>query len=61
MLNLESRPMEGRSWEYFFHIDLTGNLEDPNVRQGLQDVAEYSAYCKILGNYVAWLMGSKRK
>ena len=53
MLNLESRPMEGRSWEYFFHIDLTGNLEDPNVRQGLQDVAEYSAYCKILGNYVA--------
>ena len=27
MLNLESRPMEGRSWEYFFHIDLTGNLE----------------------------------
>jgi chorismate mutase/prephenate dehydratase len=53
MLNLESRPMEGRSWEYFFHIDLTGNLEDPNVRQGLQDVAEYSAYCKILGNYVS--------
>ena len=53
MLNLESRPMEGRSWEYFFHIDLTGNLADPNVRQGLQDVAEYSAYCKILGNYVA--------
>ncbi len=53
MLNLESRPMEGHSWEYFFHIDLTGNLEDPNVRQGLQDVAEYSAYCKILGNYVA--------
>ncbi|MBR1495277.1 MAG: chorismate mutase [Acidaminococcaceae bacterium] len=53
MLNLESRPMEGRSWEYFFHIDLTGNLEDPKVRQGLQDVAEYSAYCKILGNYVS--------
>ena len=53
MLNLESRPMEGRSWEYFFNIDLTGNLEDPKVRQGLQDVAEYSAYCKILGNYVS--------
>ncbi len=52
MMNLESRPMEGRSWEYFFHIDLTGNLEDPRVRQGLQDVSEYSAYCKILGNYV---------
>ena len=28
MLNLESRPMEGRSWEYFFHIDLTGNGRD---------------------------------
>ena len=52
MFNLESRPMEGRSWEYFFHIDLTGNLDDPRVQKGLQDVAEYSAYCKILGNYV---------
>ena len=58
MFNLESRPMEGRSWEYFFHIDLTGNLDDPRVRKGLQDVAEYSAYCKILGNYVGDRVGT---
>lgn len=36
-----------------FHIDLTGNLDDPKVRQGLQEIAEHSAYCKILGNYVS--------
>ena len=53
MTNLESRPIDGRSWEYFFHIDLTGNLDDPKVRQGLQEIAEHSAYCKILGNYVS--------
>ena len=30
MLNIESRPMEGKSWEYFFHVDLMGNLEVEN-------------------------------
>lgn len=53
LVNLESRPMEGKSWEYFFHIDLTGNLGDPKVREGLQEVSRYSTFCVILGNYVS--------
>ena len=53
LVNLESRPMEGKSWEYFFHIDLTGNLSDPGVARSLQELARYSTYCIVLGNYVA--------
>ena len=53
MMNLESRPMVGKSWEYFFFIDLTGNLLDPVVKDVFAEIQETSTYCKILGNYVA--------
>ena len=53
MMNLESRPIEGKSWEYFFHIDLAGNLAEKRVREAIDKVMETCAYCKILGNYKA--------
>lgn len=53
MVNLESRPIEGKSWEYFFHIDLTGNLSDPVVQEALTKLEGQCSYCKVLGNYVA--------
>lgn len=53
IMNLESRPIEGKSWEYFFHIDLVGNLREERVRQALEQLSDSCAYCKILGNYPA--------
>ncbi len=54
LLNLESRPMEGKSWEYFFYIDVTGNLSDPLVVDLMEEIAGKCTYCKILGNYKAF-------
>lgn len=54
MMNLESRPMEGKSWEYFFYIDLSGNLQDPLVKDVMSEIQEKSTYCKVLGNYKAF-------
>lgn len=54
MMNLESRPMVGKSWEYFFYIDVTGNLGDPLVADVLDEVKAKSTYVKILGNYRAY-------
>lgn len=51
LMNLESRPMIGKSWEYFFHIDLKGNLNDPAVKDALEVVRENCTLFKILGNY----------
>lgn len=53
MLNIESRPIEGRPWEYFFHIDISGNLADATVQEALQEVQQHTTDCKILGNYQA--------
>ena len=52
MLNIESRPLEGKSWEYFFHIDISGNLIDANVQKALNEI-EVDGSCRVLGNYVA--------
>ncbi len=51
LTNLESRPIEGKSWEYFFHIDLMGNLADTNVQETVRMLSDNCAYFKILGNY----------
>ncbi len=53
MLNIESRPIQGKSWEYFFHIDLDGNMQDQAIKDALKILASHCAYCKVLGNYVA--------
>lgn len=51
MTHLESRPMEGRPFEYFFHIDVTGRLDDPSTAHALKGLASMCTYFKILGNY----------
>lgn len=53
LINLESRPMEGKPWEYFFYIDVTGDLRDNAVKDALEEVEKNCSYCKILGNYQA--------
>ena len=53
MTNIESRPIPERTWEYYFHMDITGHLTDPAVRQALADLPEDTTECKILGNYPA--------
>ena len=51
MTHLESRPIEGRPFEYFFHIDVMGSMKDPGVVRTLQALERTCKYFKILGNY----------
>jgi len=51
MMNLESRPMGSNNWEYYFFIDVTGNLQDPVVKDLMNEIQGNITYCKILGNY----------
>jgi len=53
MLNIESRPMPNKNWEYMFFIDFQGNLHDQRVKNALADLSENSIYVKVLGNYKA--------
>ena len=51
MNKIESRPIEGRNWEYRFFIDIDGNLSDSAVKNALRGLREEARNMKILGNY----------
>ena len=51
MTKIESRPIDGRDWEYRFFIDIEGNLADGAVKNALRGLRDEAANMKILGNY----------
>ena len=51
MTKIESRPLEGRNWEYRFFIDFEGNLSDSAVKNALRGLRDEARNMKILGNY----------
>ena len=51
MCKIESRPVEGRNWEYRFFVDIEGNLADPAVKNAIRGLREEARNLKILGNY----------
>ena len=51
MNRIESRPIEGRNWEYRFFVDFDGNLSDSAVKNALRGLREEAINMRILGNY----------
>ena len=51
MTKIESRPIQGKNWEYRFFIDIEGNLNDGAVQNALNGLSEETSKLKILGNY----------
>lgn len=51
MTRIESRPIQGRNWEYQFFIDFDGNLKDAAVQNALRGLKEETLDLKIFGNY----------
>ena len=51
MTKIESRPIEGKTWEYRFFVDLEGNMGDAAVKNAIRGLREESKSLKILGNY----------
>ncbi|MGE5629570.1 MAG: bifunctional chorismate mutase/prephenate dehydratase [Caulobacteraceae bacterium] len=51
LMKLESRPLEGKAWEYFFYIDFGGNINEEGTRSILKDIEKESSYFRLLGNY----------
>ena len=53
MNKIESRPVQGKAWEYRFFVDIEGNLNDAAVQNALRGLTEETIRLKILGNYVS--------
>lgn len=51
MTKIESRPVEGKNWEYRFFVDFEGNMAQPAVKNAIRGLREEARNLKILGNY----------
>ena len=51
MIKIESRPIEGRNWEYCFFVDFEGNMAVGAVKNAIRGLREEARNLKILGNY----------
>lgn len=53
MVKIESRPIDNKPWEYFFYVDIQGNLLSENVKSAIEKIKKDCSYFHILGNYTA--------
>ena len=51
LTKIESRPMPGIPWEYYFYIDLIGSTAEPVVQRALANLEEYTTFIRVLGSY----------
>jgi chorismate mutase/prephenate dehydratase len=51
MAKLESRPRMNEPWKYSFYLDIHGNIDDPEVSAGLNELEAKAEELKILGCY----------
>lgn len=50
LTKIESRPIENKTWEYHFFVDVEGNINSPGVGNVLASVREAASKLSILGN-----------
>ena len=49
MRSLRSRPMKDLLWQYYFYVELEGDLESPEGAKMLGELADYCERLKVLG------------
>ena len=51
LTKIESRPLQGKPWEYLFYIDFIGATEEETAKRALDHLGEYALMVRILGSY----------
>ncbi len=51
LVKLESRPIQGKPWEYMFYVDLEADVQADDFQPILAMIDEKTDYLKVLGSY----------
>lgn len=54
LLHIESRPLSDKNYEYLFHVDFSGNLNEGEVKRALSMVKQECTMLKVFGNYASF-------
>ena len=48
---IESRPIRGKPWEYYFYVDFSGHVGEDACRKAIDDLRYQCEEVKVLGSY----------
>jgi len=51
LAKIESRPWQGKRWQYLFYIDFIGSIAEERCQNALKHLQEFTTFFKLLGSY----------
>lgn len=51
LTKIESRPQRGKPWEYLFHLDFAGDLQQEHCRRAVEHLGEIVSFLRVFGSY----------
>jgi prephenate dehydratase len=51
LTKIESRPLQGKPWQYLFYIDFAGSIHETHCRNALNHLQEITGFFRVLGSY----------
>ncbi len=61
LTKLESRPLQGRPWEYLFYVDVAAAVDEVACTRALAHLAEFAPTLRTLGSYASWKTRENRQ